>query len=97
MPRESALVRVAAIQLDDGNGVIGFVQPLRGLRPCSPDGLPYARRTGRFANLSPAAGHAMMSMSHGPITGKLMSEILSGEKPALDLSLLSPDRHDELQ
>jgi glycine/D-amino acid oxidase-like deaminating enzyme len=32
-------------------------------------------------------------MSLGPITGKLMSEILSGEKTAMDLSLLSPDRY----
>lgn len=69
------------------------VQPWRGLRPCSPDGLPYLGRTAKFTNLSMAAGHAMMGMSLGPITGKLMAEILSGEKPALDLSLLSPDRY----
>lgn len=69
------------------------VQPWRGLRPCSPDGLPYVGRTGRFANLSLATGHAMMGMSLGPITGKLMAEILSGEKASLDISQLSPDRY----
>ena len=69
------------------------VQPWRGWRPCSPDGLPYVGRTAKFANLSLATGHAMMGMSLGPITGRLMAEILSGEKPAFDLTLLSPDRY----
>jgi D-amino-acid dehydrogenase len=69
------------------------IQPWRGWRPCSPDGLPYVGRTRKFQNLSLATGHAMMGMSLAPITGKLVSEFLSGEKPALDLSLLSPDRY----
>ena len=64
-----------------------------GLRPCSPDGLPYVGRFRRFANLSAATGHAMMGLSLGPITGKLMADLLSDEKPALDLRMLSPDRY----
>ncbi len=67
--------------------------PWRGLRPCSPDGLPFIGRTAKFANLSIAAGHAMMGMSLGPVTGRLLAEILSGEKPAWDISRLSPDRY----
>jgi D-amino-acid dehydrogenase len=69
------------------------VQPWRGLRPCSPDGLPYLGRTAKFKNLTIATGHAMMGLSLGPITGKLVSEILSGEKPSIDLTLLNPDRY----
>lgn len=69
------------------------IQPWSGLRPCSPDGLPYVGRTTKFANLSLATGHAMMGMTLGPVTGKLLAEILSGEKPAFDLTLLSPDRY----
>ena len=42
------------------------IQPWRGLRPCSPDGLPYVGRTARYANLSVATGHAMMGLSLGP-------------------------------
>ena len=68
------------------------VQPWRGLRPCSPDGLPYIGRTTKFANLTLATGHAMMGLSLGPVTGRLISEILSDEKPSHDLHLLSPDR-----
>jgi D-amino-acid dehydrogenase len=68
------------------------IQPWRGLRPCSPDGMPYVGRADGFENLSVATGHAMMGLSLGPITGKLIAEILSGEKPAWDLGLLSPNR-----
>jgi D-amino-acid dehydrogenase len=69
------------------------VKPWCGLRPCSPDGLPYLGRTQRYSNLTLATGHAMMGLSLGPITGKLVSEIISGEKPSFDLSLLNPDRY----
>jgi D-amino-acid dehydrogenase len=69
------------------------IQPWRGLRPCSPDGLPYLGRSARFANLAIATGHAMMGLSLGPITGKLMGELLNGEKPSIDIHLLNPDRY----
>ncbi len=65
----------------------------RGLRPCSPDGLPYVGRFGRYRNLSAATGHAMMGLSLGPVTGKLMGELLSDETPSLPLDALSPDRY----
>jgi D-amino-acid dehydrogenase len=64
-----------------------------GLRPCSPDGLPYLGRFSRYSNLSTATGHAMMGLSLGPISGQLMAEVLSGEKPSIDISALSPDRY----
>jgi D-amino-acid dehydrogenase len=69
------------------------IRPWRGLRPCSPDGLPYIGQTSRCANLAIATGHAMLGITLGPITGKLVAQILSGEQPELDLTLLSPDRY----
>ena len=73
----------------DFDGVV----PWRGLRPCSPDGMPYVGRTAKFANLAIAAGHAMMGLSLGPVTGKLIAEVLAGETPQLDMAQLSPDRY----
>mgnify|MGYP002631151542 FL=1 len=64
-----------------------------GLRPCSPDGLPYVGRAGVFENLSVAAGHAMLGLSLGPVTGKLVTELISGGTPSIPLDLLSPNRH----
>lgn len=69
------------------------VSPWRGLRPVSPDGMPYIGRLKRYKNVSVASGHAMMGLSLGPITGQLMSEVLSGETPALDMTLLDPNRY----
>lgn len=69
------------------------VQPWRGLRPVSPDGMPYLGRTSRLENVVVATGHAMMGLSLGPISGKVVAEILSGEKPSIDIQLLNPDRY----
>jgi D-amino-acid dehydrogenase len=64
----------------------------RGFRPCSPDGLPYVGRFSGYRNLSAATGHAMMGLSLGPITGKLMAQVLSDEKCSIDLQMLDPNR-----
>lgn len=64
-----------------------------GLRPCSPDGMPYVGRTKRAGNVVFATGHAMMGMSLGPITGRLVAEIVAGDPPSLPLDLLNPDRY----
>ncbi len=64
-----------------------------GFRPCSPDGMPYIGRFRSYENLSAATGHSMMGVSLGPITGKLMVEILSDKEPSIDVRALSPDRY----
>ncbi|HLV38349.1 NAD(P)/FAD-dependent oxidoreductase [Xanthomarina sp.] len=63
-----------------------------GLRPVSPDGLPYIGRSAKCTNLTIATGHAMMGWSMGPATGKLVSEVISDKKPILDLNPFQPDR-----
>lgn len=63
-----------------------------GLRPCSPDGLPYIGKSSKCNNLTIATGHAMMGWSLGPATGKLVSEIISQKKTTLDLNPFHPDR-----
>jgi D-amino-acid dehydrogenase len=73
-------------------GDFAEVQPWCGLRPCSPDGLPYLGRAARFSNLTIATGHAMMGLSLAPITGCLVGQLIAGERPSHDLGLLAPDR-----
>lgn len=63
-----------------------------GLRPVSPDGLPYIGKTSKYQNLTIAAGHAMMGWSLGPITGKIVAQEIAGTKTSVDLKPLSPDR-----
>lgn len=69
------------------------VKAWRGLRPVSPDGLPYLGRTSRYDNVVVATGHAMMGLSLGPVSGKLVAQILSGEIPTINIQLLNPDRY----
>ena len=73
--------------------VLGKAMIRTGLRPCSPDGLPYVGRFSRFANLSAATGHSMMGVSLAPITGTLIAEVLSGERTSIPIAALSPDRY----
>lgn len=68
------------------------LQPWVGLRPCSPDGLPYLGRDPTHQNLIIATGHSMMGLSLAPITGKLVSQLVANEKPSLNLHPLSPAR-----
>lgn len=68
------------------------VRPWSGLRPVSPDGMPYLGRTQRWKNLTVATGHAMMGLSLAPATGKIVADVLSGEKSPVALDLMSPDR-----
>jgi D-amino-acid dehydrogenase len=57
-----------------------------------PDGLPVIGRPKRPDNFIVATGHAMMGVSLGPITGKLVADLASRETPQIDLALLKPDR-----
>jgi len=63
-----------------------------GLRPCSPDGLPYIGRSKKVTNLVLATGHSMMGLSLGPATGKLVSEVINKEKTSIDISAFVPER-----
>ncbi|MGB6152875.1 MAG: FAD-dependent oxidoreductase [Pricia sp.] len=63
-----------------------------GMRPVSPDGLPYIGKSKNIKNLTFATGHAMMGWSLGPATGKLVSEIIDGKKTAMDISAFAPGR-----
>ncbi|GAB4010567.1 FAD-dependent oxidoreductase [Spirosoma migulaei] len=64
----------------------------RGLRPCSPDGLPYIGRTERYDNVVLATGHGMMGLSLGPATGKLVSELMDDSVRSMDVAAFKPER-----
>lgn len=63
-----------------------------GLRPVSPDGLPYIGRSSKCNNLVMATGHAMMGWSMATATAKSVSEIISNKSTSLDLNPFHPDR-----
>jgi D-amino-acid dehydrogenase len=63
-----------------------------GLRPLSPDGLPFIGRHSKVSNLVLATGHSMMGWSLGPATGKLVTELISNQKTTLSLDPFLPER-----
>ncbi|TFG89431.1 MAG: FAD-dependent oxidoreductase, partial [Candidatus Atribacteria bacterium] len=63
-----------------------------GLRPLSPDGLPYIGRSVKCQNLTIATGHAMMGWTMATGTGKLVSEIISEKPLSMNADAFSPDR-----
>lgn len=70
------------------------IEPWAGLRPCSPDGLPYIGRVAGYSNLTVASGHSMMGLSMGPVTGRLVAEIISTGSPSIRMEKLDPLRFD---
>jgi D-amino-acid dehydrogenase len=89
--------RVEAVRQSAGRYLALGEEPIvtevwRGLRPCTPDGLPALGRPRRLDNLIVATGHAMLGVSLGPITGRLVAQLACGQAPALDLTPLDPDR-----
>ncbi|MCW5912582.1 MAG: FAD-dependent oxidoreductase [Cyclobacteriaceae bacterium] len=64
-----------------------------GLRPCSPDGLPYLGRSQKIRNLIFATGHAMMGLSLGPGTGKIVADLVSGQQPEVNMQPFDPERY----
>ncbi len=69
------------------------IQPWCGLRPVSPDGLPYIGRTKSWKNLTIATGHAMMGLSLGPVTGELVNQVVHRKPTKINIDRLSPDRY----
>lgn len=63
-----------------------------GLRPVTPDGLPYIGRHSKYDNVVFAGGHAMLGISQGTGTGKIVTEIISGKNTTIDISAFSPER-----
>ena len=64
----------------------------RTLRPVSPDGVPYLGQVPGLTNLLAATGHAMMGLSLGPVSGRLVADLLVGDAPFRPISAMSPAR-----
>ena len=71
-----------------------LIEIWQGLRPCSPDGLPYLGRTPRYDNVILATGHGMLGISLAPITGKIVSQLTANQSPDINLAPLSVERFD---
>ena len=55
-----------------------------GLRPSTPNNIPYIGRSKKAANLWINAGHGTLGWTHGAGSGKAMAELMAGRKPGID-------------
>ncbi|MBI1943646.1 MAG: FAD-binding oxidoreductase [Betaproteobacteria bacterium] len=67
-------------------------EPWMGSRPCTPDMMPIIGRAHRHANLWFAFGHAHHGFTLGPVTGRLIGEMIAGETPFIDPRPYQADR-----
>jgi D-amino-acid dehydrogenase len=63
-----------------------------GLRPLSPDGLPYIGKHSKYQNLTIAGGHAMLGLSLAAGTGKLVEELIGRKKTSVALEAFDVER-----
>jgi D-amino-acid dehydrogenase len=70
----------------------GATHVWRGLRPCTPDGLPVIDRAPELENVFLATGHGMWGLQLAPVTAQLVAALATGETPAHDLHPLRADR-----
>lgn len=63
-----------------------------GFRPSMPDSKPVIDRGRRFKNTFYAFGHGHIGLTLGPITGKLIADLVNDRKPGIDLAPFAVDR-----
>lgn len=66
--------------------------PWMGARPCFPDSLPMVGRSPRHAGLWFDFGHAHTGFTNGPVTGRLLAEMMTGARTIVDPAPYSPGR-----
>ncbi|MGD9544717.1 MAG: NAD(P)/FAD-dependent oxidoreductase [Methylocystis sp.] len=67
-------------------------QPWRGARPCLPDMLPIVGPAPNHPGLWFDFGHAHHGLTLGPVTGRLLAEMMTGETPFIDPTPYRADR-----
>ncbi|WP_245417820.1 NAD(P)/FAD-dependent oxidoreductase [Cohaesibacter celericrescens] len=67
-------------------------EPWMGARPCFPDSLPVIDQSDRDVGLYFNFGHGHMGFGTGPVTGRLMADMVLGKTPSISPSPFSAKR-----
>jgi D-amino-acid dehydrogenase len=63
-----------------------------GFRPSLPDSLPVIGPSPRHAEVLFAFGHGHLGLTQGPVTGRVVADLLAGRDPGIDLAPYRPGR-----
>jgi len=91
VPEAIQKLRKAALELVPKMAEARFLEDWAGLRPGTPDNLPILGTTG-MPNYFVATGHFRDGILLAPVTARVMAQVVSGEKPALDLAACAATR-----
>jgi D-amino-acid dehydrogenase len=90
-PRLAQLTNAAKLYFD-GMEDDAALSEWCGLRPCMPDGLPVIGPVPGMDGLLMATGHGMLGLTLGPVTGKLVAELVLEGHSSTELSAVSVAR-----
>jgi D-amino-acid dehydrogenase len=66
--------------------------PWYGTRPCTPDMLPVLGQAPRHRGLWLNFGHGHQGFTLGPVTGRLVAELMNGDPTEVDMAPYRPER-----
>ena len=89
-PRRTAMIRDGVKMLLPAAGQGG--DEWLGFRPSMPDSLPVIGSSRRLPRLTHAFGHGHLGLTLSALTGYLVSQLVAGQDPVIDLAPLRPDR-----
>ena len=91
-PRRLEAIRKATARYLPGVAVKGEGEAWADFRALTPDSRPVIGPLKRFPNLLVASGHGQLGITLAPVTGKLISDLVEGERSFMDLTPFLPDR-----
>jgi D-amino-acid dehydrogenase len=90
--RVDVILRGARSMLNLGDAPV-VRETWRGLRPCTPDGMPLIGKARGDGSVWLATGHQMTGLKTGTGTGLLLAQLMSGETPRFDPEPFRADRY----
>nr|MBP9193692.1 FAD-dependent oxidoreductase [Saprospiraceae bacterium] len=94
VPRVQAVINVVKKNFTTFDFVLPPKEQLWcGLRPVSPDGLPYLGKSQKYDNVTLAGGHAMLGVSMAAGTGSVVADLVENGKTALKIDKFRVDRY----
>jgi D-amino-acid dehydrogenase len=67
-------------------------KPWMGHRPCLPDSLPMIGPVRACPGVFAAFGHGHNGMTGGPVTGRIVSDLVARRVPPIDIAPFGPER-----
>ena len=74
-----------SLELEERSAWLGF-------RPSTPDSLPVIGRSPYHPGVTMGYGHGHLGLTLGPVTGRLLADLVAGREPGIDLAPFRTDR-----